>query len=440
MVEDVGNILGAAQRAQLLALQKTARQLDVASARLASGHKVNSAIDNPSSYFIARSLRHRAGDLERLLDGIGQNIRVIQEADSGIKAQLKILDLAESYLLDVEQKYLADEVGIGGPPPNETYVTFASNAELIEYVAGQDMPASGTVTVPSANEVTLSGNFWKRKAFNYTITPETVLVFEFQSSLIPEVVTIGFDNDTNFGNDNRRFWIYGTQTSGITYAAPTTAFDYSGSGAWETIEIPVGQYFTGSFNYMTFVNDDDALPRGNSSYRNITLREGPPQTGFDGDSFEDEYIKIVNQLDSIAKDAHYRGINLLKSDNMTTYFNPSHTSKLVSEGIDATYAGLGLEITDFNSLEAIREKLVQVRNARNILRGYASTLVTDLNVIQIREEFTLGQINITKAGADDLTEADLNEEGATMLALQTQQQLGIFMMSMRPANILSILS
>lgn len=442
MVNDVGDSLGAGQCAQLLALQKTARQLDVASARLASGLKVNSAIDNPANYFAAKFLNTRADDLTRLLDGIGQNIRAIQEADHGVQADLRLLDLAESYLKDIVDRYYAGDLGAGtGLAPNETMVTFNGPGDFTTYVSGQDMTATGTPVVTGNNEVRFSGNLWKRKAFNYTVTAQTVITFEYRSTQIPEVSTIGFDNDTNFSNDNRRFWLYGTQTSGITYAAPYPTFDYSGSGTWETITIPVGAYFTGNFNYMTFVSDDDVAPYGNSAYRNIILREGPEQEkSIDLSSFREGYQRITDQIDLIARDANYRGINLLKDESMTTYFNEDHTSKLVSKGINATVAGLGLNDEDFSSIQSVEAKIDQVKAARKVLRSFGSTLATDLNILQIRELFTQGTINTHRSGAEDLTRAELNEEGAKYLALQTQQQLGVSMLALRTANVLSILS
>lgn len=442
MVKDVGNIVSGAQRAQLLSLQKTTRQLGATSLRLATGQKVHSALDNPVNFFLSRSLQNRANDLDRLLDGIGQNIRAIETADHGVKAELKILDLAEAYLKDIEQKYLNDEVSTNaGPPDNETYVTFTGAGNFSTYIPGQD--GAGTVTVTGNNQVEFSGNLWKRTAFNYTVTPDTVLIFEFRSTLINEVSTIGFDNDQNFNNDNRRFWINGTQTTGITYAAPTPTFQYNDPGNWQRIEIPVGTFFTGTFSHLAFVSDDDAAPFGNSAYRNITLREGPQQSGSqigDGAVFEEEYAKIVDQLDQIAKDANYRGINLLKSDDMTSVFNETRTSTLVTKGMDGTRAGLGLTIEDFNSVEAVRVKIGQVRAAREKLRAFGSTLETNLTILQTRDVFTRETVNIHRRGASDLTDADLNEEGATMLALQTMQQLATTVLAIRPANILNVLA
>lgn len=441
MVKNVGHILDAAQRARLTALTVTSRQLDGVSLRLASGLKINSAIDNPNAFFLARALTHRAGDLERLLDGIGQSIRTVQVADQGIKASLRTLDLAEAYLEEVVRKYRAGEVGVGsGLAPNETAVTFNSSADFVTYIAGQDVPASGPVTVTGNNEVQFLGSHWRRLVLNYTVTADTVLVFDYRSTLEPEISSIGFDNDMNFGNDNDRFYLYGTQTSGISYSAPLGDYDYSGSGGWEHIEIPIGLYFTGAYTHMAFVHDDDALPYGDASFRNIILREGASQSVGDGAAFEKEYAKIVGQLDEIAQDAHYRGINLLKNDTLTTYFNEKRSSQLKTEGMDATRSGLGLSIEDFDSLEAVESKLLEVRAARRKLRTYATTLATDLNVIQIRSDFTRGLMNTHRAGADDLTLADMNEEGANLLALQTRQQVQTSILALRPPNILSALT
>lgn len=443
MVNDVGNILSGAQRAQLLSLQKTTRQLGDTSLRLATGQKVQGALDNPANFFLSRSLRNHAGDLNRLLDGIGQNIRVIEEADHGVKAELKILDLAEAYLKDIEKKYLAGEVPTTtGPAPNETWVTFNSAGQFTTYVPGQD--AGGTVTVTGNDTVTFAnGSPWKRLAFNYNITAQTVLVFDYSSTFQGEISTIGFDNDQNFGNDNDRFFLYGTQTSGATYSAPTATYLYAGGGSVRHYEIPVGAFFTGNFTHLAFINDDDAAPFGNATYSKIILREGAQQPGVpvaDGSTFEEEYAKIVDQLDLIAKDAQYRGVNLLKKDDMTSVFNTERTSTLVTKGMDATRAGLGLTVEDFDSLEAVQAKIAEVRTARNKLRVFGSTLAVNLNVLQIRDVFTRETINVHKKGASDLTDADLNEEGANMLALQTMQQLQTTVMALRPANVLSILS
>ncbi len=444
MANNVGSIIGSAQRAQLLSMQKTARQLDVTSLRLATGQKVSSALDNADSFFLARSLRNKAADLSRLLDGIGQNIRVIEEADHGIKADLKILDLAESYLKDIEEKYQNGEIGtITGIPANETHITFLPNGVgVTQYIAGQDQPATGPMTTTSSS-LTLAGSLWKRKLVNYDITPNTVLIFDYRSTRQPEISAIGFDDDTDYTNDDNRFFLYGTQVGGVTTVEPTPIYLYPGGSVNYHYEIPVGTYFTGTFSHMTFINDDDAPPRGNATFRNIILREGPQQAApitNDTAAFDAGYAQIIDQLDQIARDAHYRGVNLLKGDDMTTVFNEDRSSTLVSKGIMATVAGLGLEKSKLDSLESVQAKLSQIRAARAVLRAYGSTLTTNMNVIQIRHDFVKDQINTRQAGADKLTLADLNEEGVNILALQTAQQLQTAMMAMRPNTVLDMLA
>lgn len=174
-----------------------------------------------------------------------------------------------------------DDVIFVGGVPTTTYLTFTAG-DFVAYDAGQD--GAGTVTVTGSNQVEFDGNLWKRLAISYTITANTVLEFDFMSTVQPEIASIGFDNDTNFGNDSDRFKLYGTQTSGLNYAAPQATYLYGGSGTWETYSINVGTYFTGTFNYMTFIGDDDAGPLGNASYRNIRLTEKGVTTDTSGNT------------------------------------------------------------------------------------------------------------------------------------------------------------
>ncbi len=82
MTSDV--VLTAALRNNLLSLQNTQSVIDIAQNRLSTGRKVNSALDNPQSFFASQALNNRASDLTRLLDTIGQSIQVIKAADNGI--------------------------------------------------------------------------------------------------------------------------------------------------------------------------------------------------------------------------------------------------------------------------------------------------------------------------------------------------------------------
>ncbi|MCI5060239.1 MAG: flagellin [Alphaproteobacteria bacterium] len=102
-------VLSAALRNNLLSLQNTQRNIDTTQLRLATGLKVNSALDNPQNFFTAKALNNRASDLTRLLDGISQSIRTIEQANTGVETLSQLLDQAESVALEAQSEIRASE-------------------------------------------------------------------------------------------------------------------------------------------------------------------------------------------------------------------------------------------------------------------------------------------------------------------------------------------
>src|ERR1700749_3956004 len=95
--------LSAAVRSNLLSLQNTADLLDTTQTRLATGNKVNSALDNPTNYFTASSLNARASDLGNLLDGVSNAIQTIQAANDGITSITKLVESAQATANQAQQ-------------------------------------------------------------------------------------------------------------------------------------------------------------------------------------------------------------------------------------------------------------------------------------------------------------------------------------------------
>src|SRR5947208_15658735 len=89
-------VLSAAVRQNLLSLQSTADLLATTQNRLATGKKVNTALDNPTNYFTASSLDSRASDISNLLDGVSNGVQVLQAANTGITSLQKLVDSAKS--------------------------------------------------------------------------------------------------------------------------------------------------------------------------------------------------------------------------------------------------------------------------------------------------------------------------------------------------------
>src|ERR1700710_2582336 len=98
-----GIVLTAAVRQNLLSLQSTADLLATTQNRLSTGKKVNTALDNPTSFFTAQGLNNRAGDINNLLDQIGNGVQVLQAANTGITSLQSLVSNAQSIANQVLQ-------------------------------------------------------------------------------------------------------------------------------------------------------------------------------------------------------------------------------------------------------------------------------------------------------------------------------------------------
>ncbi len=140
----------------------------------------------------------------------------------------------------------------------------------------------------------------------------------------------------------------------------------------------------------------------------------------------DTYNDLLSQIDQLAKDAGFNGVNLLDGDNLSVLFNEDGSSKLDISGVTNNAAGLGLNAlvsTSFDTNAAINSTLDDLKGAIDTLRTQSSKFGSNLSVVQTRQDFTKQMINVLQTGASNLTLADTNEEAANVLALQTRQQL-----------------
>ena len=158
-------------------------------------------------------------------------------------------------------------------------------------------------------------------------------------------------------------------------------------------------------------------------------------------SYAKQFNSVLDQIDELVQDTSYKGINLLKGDNLTVMFNESRTSTLELKGV--TFDSIGLGFTQVSNqwvdIASIDRSLDQITKATSMLRAQASEFGQNLSTVQIREDFTEKMINNLQTGADKLTLADMNEEAANMLALQTRQQLGVNSLSMASQASQSVL-
>jgi flagellin len=156
-----------------------------------------------------------------------------------------------------------------------------------------------------------------------------------------------------------------------------------------------------------------------------------------------QYSEILNQIDYVAADSGYRGTNLIDSgtDNLVVYFNEDGSSTLTINHQDATSAGLGINapVGSWANDSDIQTSIAELDSAVVTLRQYSQTLSSNLSVVQTRLDFTNNMINTLTKGAENLTLADMNEEGANMLMLQTRQALGVTALSLASQGAQSVL-
>jgi len=173
-----------------------------------------------------------------------------------------------------------------------------------------------------------------------------------------------------------------------------------------------------------------------------------------------QFNELRSQVDNLAEDSSFNGINLLKNtttpfvaggDTLTVKFNERTENIAVNQLIIT-----GVAVTDFATMvassalatgafvpagspvwgvtgpaaiSAISAQIRAVDSALLTVRQVAQELGTNSALLEIRRSFTQDIINTLKGGADELVNADLNEESANLLALQTRQQLGTISLS-----------
>jgi flagellin len=96
-------VLSSGVRANLLQLQKTASLITDTQTKLATGKRVNSALDNPINYFTAQGLTNRAGDLGNLLDSMSSGINTILAANNGLTSITKLVQSAQALASQAQQ-------------------------------------------------------------------------------------------------------------------------------------------------------------------------------------------------------------------------------------------------------------------------------------------------------------------------------------------------
>jgi flagellin len=383
-----GIVLSASVRQNLLSLQSTAELLSTTQNRLATGNKVNSALDNPTNFFTAQGLNNRASDISNLLDSIGNGVQVLQAANTGITSLQSLVDSAKSIANQVLQApagYTAKSTST-----STALVGTASAANLVD---GVGFKANQTLAFAASGEL---------PAFTVTFGASESLD-QLNASLAAGGLTASIDSVAN-------------------KLVITTTNDYAGQ--------TVGTITPGSTpGTTTFVAG--VAPVADASSQAIRS------------NLVSQYNNIIAQITTTAQDSSFNGINLLNGDTLKLTFNETGKSTLSISGVTYNAAGLGLASltsgTDFLDNTSANAQLTKLSSASSTLRTEASALGSNLSIVQIRQSFNKNLINVLQTGSSNLTLADTNEEAANSQALSTRQSIAVSALALANQSQASVL-
>ncbi len=162
--------------------------------------------------------------------------------------------------------------------------------------------------------------------------------------------------------------------------------------------------------------------------------------GSEQNSLAAQFNVLLRQIDDLSEDSGYKGINFLAADSLTVTFNADGTNSLGLSGFNGSSGGLGIaDAAGWTTSSNIQDAIDDLDAAKATLRTEAKELSSSLSVITTRQDFTEKVINTLEDGVANLTNADMNEEGANMLMLQTRQALGTTSLSLASQAAQSVL-
>ena len=501
-----GIVLSASVRQNLLSLQSTASLLATTQNDLATGNKVNSALDNPTNFFTAQSLNNRASDIGNLLDWIGNGVQVLQAANTGITSLQSLVDTAQS----IANQVLQTPTGYSTKSNvTSAVLTGASATNLltgVTSVTGSAINNDNTTAVGISASTKLSGtgSSTSNDLATGLATSDTLVVngttFSFTTATTSSGTSIGIGDNVGDLLNAINAVTGGTSTisGGVISLNAGNGITLSGNalakiglaaqpgdgllGQTLTIQPTAGGTTTNltfgfGANQISNLNELNAALSANNlqatfdsstSKLNLTTTndaasstiagisgsatalsgtaQGPvvdPNSQASRSALVAQYNNVLTQINTTAQDASFNGVNLLNGDTLKLVFNETGKSTLSITGVTFNQAGLGLSTlvsgTDFLDNSSANKALTALSTASSTLRAEASTLGSNLSIVQIRQDFNKNLINVLQTGSSNLTLADTNEEAANSQALSTRQSIAVSALALANQSQASVL-
>jgi flagellin len=400
--------LTAAVRQNLLSLQDTADLLATTQSRLATGKKVNSALDNPTNFFTAAGLDARASDISNLLDSIGNGVQVLQAANTGITSLSKLVDTAKS----IANQALQQPSG------------YTSKANVA--FTGANAAATGPATAADLNKGALTAS-----AITFTTSKGAVTITIGASYTAYAAGSPGTATVNTLDQFNQALSDAGVNLTASFDAAAPTKLTFTSTNDASGQTITAGATVT-TPTALDAVDISAAAASGTLGTVSAAVKDAVSQNTRAG--LVAQYNQIIDQITTTAQDASFNGINLLNGDSLKMVFDETGKSTVTIAGVTFDPNGLGLSKltagTDLVDNFMTNNVLTALNTASITLRSQASAFGANLSIVQIRQDFNKNIINVLQTGSSNLTLADSNEEAANSQALSTRQSIATSALSL----------
>ena len=463
--------LTASVRSNLLSLKQASNQLEITTGRLSSGKSVASAIDNPTNYFAAQNYNDRADSLSGRLDGMSEATEQINAADNGITNIKSFLSQMKGVVNDalsntdseerrslgeqfnellLQMRDMANDSSYGGI--NLLYDNASTTVQFGEQIGDSTLTLQGFNISAASGQLDANGELGASSVVGtngdaYALSVDIdgndiVGIKSFGAHSSAEAGTVG---STPLSSDIT------TNMDAILVDAQTLLADYSAyahSDASANLNLTNDIYTRSntqdSGGKYIFDPDGSSAPfvlTANGSYWTDTYN-GTWNTAV-GDAIAD----LVTTMDKLSVDWYLDNATFTTADvsdlsDAITTFQSAYSDLIADSG-----GGGGSTTNDAHEIDwgattyqdDLSDVIGQIEDVDSALKTQSSKLANNLAIITQREDFTDEAINILEEGADNLTLADMNEEGASLLALQTSNSLAIKSLSLASSAASNVL-
>ncbi|WP_417582470.1 flagellin [Pelagibacterium sp.] len=482
--------LSKAVRSNLLHLQNTAKMMDATQERLATGKKVNSALDNPTNFFTAASLNGRAADIGTLLDAMSNGIRTIEAADNGLTSITKSIESMQSTLRQARQdnsfKTQSYNLNVAATPTGTEALNFAGGALPdgtdfdVDLTASRSALAAGTFT-PAGIDLSGAGDGLSFDVAVHGGDPVTIAVTNADitspgavadatavtADELAAIINAKLDNagvaatasvnggdmvlttDAFAGSSAASIEVSNfaeTATAGTTGIADGTGLS-TGTRA-RTVDDMVsainanadlkGHVRASNDNGKLRVENRSTTPLTMTGLTNNDMTGGIGQSEIEGNdvraSLARQFNELRTELDRLSEDASYNGVNLLRGDQLKIVFNESGSSTIEIQAKNSKGEPRAINVANLGLLELNPEDL----DLNADIDGLLSNLQNALNEVRAQAS-DLGSTLSVVQNREDFTKRMINtlETGAANLTLADTNEEGANLLALQTRQQLS---